>query len=193
MLHTLERLSSPSTDTLRVLRRAIDAGEWELCKDLLRFLHSVDGDGRELAAVVRDLGIFDQVDLAGLVKGTTADDSPYVEGEGLAEAVTSADLEPASPSPARPVIRASQQPLSPIADSPRPAAPQTTPSSTSLSGLSSLLFGTSLGSSSPTATTPTGGGGRVFSRPLGGADPSSPSPSPARSSPKPRDGGGRWV
>jgi hypothetical protein len=202
VLHTLERLSSPSTDTLRVLRRAIDAGEWDLCKDLLRFLHSVDGDGRELTAVVRELGVFGQADLAHLVMGTTADDSPFVEDEDPPAATSAEPSErsqtspSSSPSPARPAAmtttgKASQQPLSPIVDSPRPAISSSTTSSASLTGLSSLLFGASLGSPPPPTTTPTGG--RVFSRPVGPAEQPSPSPSPARPSSKPREGGGRWI
>ena len=48
VLHTFEELSSSSEQLVRLLRRAKDEGDWELCKELARFLTALDGSGDTL-------------------------------------------------------------------------------------------------------------------------------------------------
>ncbi|GAA6025117.1 hypothetical protein JCM10207_000636 [Rhodosporidiobolus poonsookiae] len=45
VLHNLEPLEQSSKDTIRLLKTAMEAGEWTLCRELLRFLYSLDRSG----------------------------------------------------------------------------------------------------------------------------------------------------
>lgn len=48
VLHTLEQLSSSSQDMVRLLARAVAEGDWDLCKELARFLTALDNSGKTL-------------------------------------------------------------------------------------------------------------------------------------------------
>ncbi|KAI9814375.1 MAG: hypothetical protein M1827_003230 [Pycnora praestabilis] len=48
ILHTFEELSSSSQQLVRLLRRAKEEGDWELCKELARFLTALDESGESL-------------------------------------------------------------------------------------------------------------------------------------------------
>ena len=48
ILHTLDELGSSSNELMRLLSRAKDEGDWELCKELARFLMSLDPSGTTL-------------------------------------------------------------------------------------------------------------------------------------------------
>jgi hypothetical protein len=48
ILHTFEELSSSSEQLVRLLSRAKDEGDWELCKELARFLTALDETGATL-------------------------------------------------------------------------------------------------------------------------------------------------
>ena len=48
ILHTFEELSSSSEQLVRLLARAKDEGDWELCKELARFLTALDETGATL-------------------------------------------------------------------------------------------------------------------------------------------------
>lgn len=48
ILHTFEELSSSSEQLVRLLARAKDEGDWDLCKELARFLMALDETGRTL-------------------------------------------------------------------------------------------------------------------------------------------------
>lgn len=48
VLHTFEELSSSSEQLVRLLARAKDEGDWELCKELARFLMALDESGATL-------------------------------------------------------------------------------------------------------------------------------------------------
>ncbi|KAL7276296.1 WD40 repeat protein [Rhizina undulata] len=48
ILHTLEQLSSSSQDMVRLLARAVAEGDWDLCKELARFLTALDNSGKTL-------------------------------------------------------------------------------------------------------------------------------------------------
>ncbi|OCF41006.1 hypothetical protein I317_05206 [Kwoniella heveanensis CBS 569] len=58
VLHGLEGLDDVE-DTIRLLRQAIKAKEFHLCKELLRFLHSIDESGTALRAAIDTVGIID--------------------------------------------------------------------------------------------------------------------------------------
>ena len=50
VLHTLEQLDDDHKDTVTLLQRALEAKDWDLCKELARFLSSMDSKGlRSLA------------------------------------------------------------------------------------------------------------------------------------------------
>lgn len=48
VLHTFEELSSSSEQLIRLLGRAKDEGDYELCKELARFLMALDSSGDTL-------------------------------------------------------------------------------------------------------------------------------------------------
>ncbi|CAG8522977.1 22493_t:CDS:10 [Cetraspora pellucida] len=48
VLHTLEPIADSSNDTIRLLSKAMEAEDYELCKELVRFLNSIDGSGKTL-------------------------------------------------------------------------------------------------------------------------------------------------
>lgn len=48
ILHTFEELGSSSEQLVRLLERAKDEGDWELCKELARFLTALDESGATL-------------------------------------------------------------------------------------------------------------------------------------------------
>ncbi|PKC14198.1 RIC1-domain-containing protein [Rhizophagus irregularis] len=52
VLHTLEPSADSSKDTIRLLSKAMKAKDYELCKELVRFLNSIDGSGRTLKEAV---------------------------------------------------------------------------------------------------------------------------------------------
>ncbi len=48
VLHSLEQLDSGHGDAFRLLRIAVAAKDWQLCRELVRFLHSMDDSGAVL-------------------------------------------------------------------------------------------------------------------------------------------------
>ncbi|KAF9324622.1 hypothetical protein BG006_000364 [Podila minutissima] len=48
ILHTLEPLVTTSQDTVRLLEKTLQAQDFELCKELVRFLNSIDSSGATL-------------------------------------------------------------------------------------------------------------------------------------------------
>jgi RAB6A-GEF complex partner protein 1 len=48
VLHNLEQLDEDNNDAIRLLKSAVNAKEWRLCRELLRFLHSIDDTGAVL-------------------------------------------------------------------------------------------------------------------------------------------------
>ena len=53
ILHTLEELSSATEQSVRLLSRAMREGDWELCKEVARFLAALDETGDILKEVMR--------------------------------------------------------------------------------------------------------------------------------------------
>lgn len=58
VLHTFEEMSTSSEQCVRLLQRAKEAGDWDLCKELARFLMALDETGDTLREAVErmDLG-----------------------------------------------------------------------------------------------------------------------------------------
>ncbi|KAH9895558.1 RIC1-domain-containing protein [Epithele typhae] len=52
VLHGLEQLDGMNDDANRLLRSAVAAQDWQLCRDILRFLHSIDDTGAALQAAL---------------------------------------------------------------------------------------------------------------------------------------------
>lgn len=48
ILHTMEKLSSSSKDMVRLFGIAVSQGDWDLCKELARFLVALDDSGKTL-------------------------------------------------------------------------------------------------------------------------------------------------
>lgn len=48
VLHNLEQLDENNTEAVRLLAKALEGNDWQLCKELLRFLHSIDDTGQAL-------------------------------------------------------------------------------------------------------------------------------------------------
>lgn len=55
VLHTFEESESSSEQCLRLLRRAKQAGDWDLCKELARFLMALDTTGDTLRGAVKGM------------------------------------------------------------------------------------------------------------------------------------------
>ncbi|KAF8649858.1 hypothetical protein AX16_005620 [Volvariella volvacea WC 439] len=48
VLHNLEQLDENNADAIRLLKSAVEGKDWQLCRELLRFLHSIDDTGAAL-------------------------------------------------------------------------------------------------------------------------------------------------
>ncbi|KZP16760.1 RIC1-domain-containing protein [Athelia psychrophila] len=59
VLHNLEQLDENSSDAIRLLRSAIEAKDWQLCKELLRFLHSIDDTGTALRNALAETSLIE--------------------------------------------------------------------------------------------------------------------------------------
>ena len=57
VLHTFEELESSSEQCIRLMRLAKDAGDWELCKELARFLMALDDSGDSLRYALESIDI----------------------------------------------------------------------------------------------------------------------------------------
>lgn len=57
VLHTLEQLNPNSGEVVKLLRCAVEDKEWELCKELLRFLNSIDDSGNALRNAAGQLNL----------------------------------------------------------------------------------------------------------------------------------------
>lgn len=65
VLHTFEELSSSSEQLVRLLARAKDEGDWELCKELARFLTALDESGATLVETLQLVNLRSQDDNPG--------------------------------------------------------------------------------------------------------------------------------
>jgi hypothetical protein len=59
VLHNLEQLDENNEDVVRLLDNAVRAKDWRLCRELLRFLRSIDDTGAALKAALTRTNIVD--------------------------------------------------------------------------------------------------------------------------------------
>ncbi|KAF9229601.1 RIC1-domain-containing protein [Gyrodon lividus] len=64
VLHNLEQLDENNKDAIQLLQSAIDAQDWQLCREILRFLHSIDDTGMALRHALTQTNLAE--DLQGL-------------------------------------------------------------------------------------------------------------------------------
>ncbi len=62
MLHGLEQLDGMNADAIRLLRSATSAQDWQLCREILRFLHSIDDTGAALQSALVETQIIPSKD-----------------------------------------------------------------------------------------------------------------------------------
>ncbi|KIJ68689.1 hypothetical protein HYDPIDRAFT_179745 [Hydnomerulius pinastri MD-312] len=60
VLHNLEQLDENNKDAIRLLQRAVDAQDWQLCRELLRFLHSIDDTGMALRHALTETNLTEE-------------------------------------------------------------------------------------------------------------------------------------
>jgi hypothetical protein len=57
VLHNLEQLDEDNDDAVRLLKGAVEGKDWQLCRELLRFLHSIDDTGTALRDALSKTGL----------------------------------------------------------------------------------------------------------------------------------------
>lgn len=57
VLHTLDELGNSSGQLITLLRRARAEGDWDLCKELARFLMALDASGETLRRALEEVGL----------------------------------------------------------------------------------------------------------------------------------------
>lgn len=62
MLHNLEQLDGVHDGVVRLLKSAAAAEDWQLCRELLRFLHSIDDTGKVLKTALAEAAIVELPD-----------------------------------------------------------------------------------------------------------------------------------
>ncbi|PWN53330.1 RIC1-domain-containing protein [Violaceomyces palustris] len=60
VLHNLEPLEESTAHTVRLLRLAVEMNDWNLCKDLLRFVKSIDESGHALREAIKGAGMLEE-------------------------------------------------------------------------------------------------------------------------------------
>lgn len=69
MLHNLEQLDESNDDAIRLLRRAADVEDWALCRELLRFLRSIDTSGNALRNALSQVDVLFVPPVPSVVNG----------------------------------------------------------------------------------------------------------------------------
>ena len=59
VLQNLEQLGENSVEVVTLLKAALEEEDWQLCKELLRFLRSIDETGEALRHAVTELKLVD--------------------------------------------------------------------------------------------------------------------------------------
>ena len=59
VLQNLEQLGENSLEVVTLLKAALEEEDWQLCKELLRFLRSIDETGEALRHAVKELNLVD--------------------------------------------------------------------------------------------------------------------------------------
>ncbi|KAF4413924.1 Casein kinase II subunit beta-2 [Colletotrichum fructicola] len=103
ILHTLDDLGSASEQTVRLLSRAMKEGDWELCKELARFLAAMDETGDSLREAMEGVNITIRNDQnsSGMMTrlGVPVPGNRAMNGLGLKYAEQSDDIESEGQSP----------------------------------------------------------------------------------------------
>lgn len=76
VLHTFEEGEGSSEQCVRLLQKAKEDGDWDLCKELARFLMALDESGNELRRAV------EKMDLDGSSSSSSVEDKSHA-GEGI--------------------------------------------------------------------------------------------------------------
>lgn len=101
MLHTFEELDSSSAQCVRLLQMAKEAADWDLCKELARFLMALDESGDTLRHALQriDIGLPSS---PGTVRNSAFDDvrlkTPRPYERAKRRGVNGAGMGPRSPS-----------------------------------------------------------------------------------------------
>ncbi|KAJ0162907.1 Guanine nucleotide exchange factor subunit ric1 [Colletotrichum tanaceti] len=95
ILHTLDELGSASEQTVRLLSRAMKEGDWDLCKELARFLAAMDETGDTLREAMEGVNITlrSNEDRSGIMSRLDVPSSRGVNGLGLKYAEQSDEME----------------------------------------------------------------------------------------------------
>ncbi|OBR05148.1 Duf1339 domain protein [Colletotrichum higginsianum IMI 349063] len=95
ILHTLDELGSASEQTVRLLSRAMKEGDWDLCKELARFLAAMDETGDTLREAMEGVNITlrSNEDRSGIMSRLDVPNSRGVNGLGLKYAEQSDEME----------------------------------------------------------------------------------------------------
>lgn len=95
ILHTLDELGSASEQTVRLLSRAMKEGDWELCKELARFLAAMDESGDTLREAMEGVNITlrGNEEPSGLMSRLDVPNSRALNGLGLKYAEQSDEME----------------------------------------------------------------------------------------------------
>ena len=56
-MHSTEQLDGKCDAAVRLLKRALEVKDWQLCRDLLRFLQSIDDSGGVLQHTLSEVNI----------------------------------------------------------------------------------------------------------------------------------------
>lgn len=57
MLHNLEQLDEGGAEAVRLFRGAMEDKDWQLCRELLRFLRTIDDSGQALQNALSQISI----------------------------------------------------------------------------------------------------------------------------------------
>ncbi|TEA16523.1 Guanine nucleotide exchange factor subunit ric1 [Colletotrichum sidae] len=106
ILHTLDELGSASEQTVRLLSRAMKEGDWDLCKELARFLAAMDETGDALREAMEGVnitirgdqdnsGLMSRLEVPGTrslnglgLKYAEQNDEPESEGQSISDAAS---------------------------------------------------------------------------------------------------------
>lgn len=82
VLHNFNDLESSSKQCVRLLKRAKEAGDWELCKELARFLMALDASGDTLREALARIEITPRASRTGSSESTTLKTPRPKQGHG---------------------------------------------------------------------------------------------------------------
>jgi hypothetical protein len=57
VLHNLEQLDEGGAEAVRLFRSAVEDKDWQLCRELLRFLRTIDDSGQALQNAISQISM----------------------------------------------------------------------------------------------------------------------------------------